>query len=60
LILEKIAILGQTLGGKSGWRDIRDKKKIKSPIYGSRKNKFTFLALRFRLGLVYFKEQKAL
>ena len=27
---------------------------------GSRKNKFTFLALRFRLGLVYFKEQKAL
>ncbi len=26
---------------------------------GSRKNKFTFLALRFRLGLVDFKEQKA-
>ncbi len=27
---------------------------------GSRKNKFTFLALRFRLGLADFKEQKAL
>ena len=26
----------------------------------SLKNEFTFLALRFRLGLVYFKEQKAL
>ena len=26
---------------------------------GSRKNNFTFLALRFRLGLVDFKEQKA-
>jgi len=38
------------------------------PAKGSHKNKFTFLALRFRLGpesrklayLVYFKEQKAL
>jgi hypothetical protein len=28
-------------------------------IKGSRKNKFTFLALSFRLGLVDFKEQKA-
>ncbi len=28
--------------------------------WGSRTNKFTFLALRFRLGLVDFKEQKAL
>jgi len=27
---------------------------------GSRKNKVTFSALRFRLGLVYFKEQNAL
>ena len=25
---------------------------------GSRKNKFTFLALKFRLGLVDFREQK--
>jgi hypothetical protein len=31
-----------------------------SGIKGSRKNKFTFLALRFRLGLVDLKEQKAL
>ncbi len=29
------------------------------PAKGSRVNNFTFLALRFRLGLVVFKEQKA-
>jgi len=31
----------------------------KQDIKGSRKNKFTFLALRFRLGLVDIEEQKA-
>jgi len=35
------------------------KKRDRCGVKGSRKNKFTFLALRFRLGLVDFKEQKA-